>query len=1527
MEVIAQAQPSSQLVVTPHPLTRQGQTSVAVLMGNETLWELVEPHGVTDAWVVCIGGVEVPATYWHRVKVKHGQVIECRRRVHGDGLGDIFKLVAIAALVYFTFGTASVYSYSLAGATGLTGMSLTFAQQALFIGGMMLINKLLPNKKADTTTRATPENVPTYSLTGNGNRTRPWEPMSIVFGEPYVVPDLAAQPYTTFEGGEQFLTQIFHAGFNCDSVSSVKVGETLLSSYSDVQMAYDGFTSIANKTMPSSNVDSISGALLDAATAPGDWVVRTTSVNTMRFVVDIEAQLYSVNSGSGAFTEGAVNLDVQYRAVGSSVWIDRVTPANETYIVLVPVYASTTQIVSGRGPSIGTNVVTTSRIVRYDRVATVVPNGKLYLRNASSKNLRVSIPFDVGVGQWEVRLRKTSVNATSTSAVNSVTWAALKSYQADLTSYPGEARLGVIVKASGQLNGAIDTLNWIAKAKSMPYWNGSAWTMATSSANGLSNPGAQILMLARGLYRENLFTYSGDFANAAWAKGNVTVNANVVTAPDGTNTGSKIIENASTNQHLISQFYATTTGVIYTYSVYAKAAEWNVFQIQLGSGGALGTFTLSSGSSSGSNGAISTSIADVGNGWFKCSLTAASNGNGSNYIYKTSASYAGNGTSGMYIWGASLTESSRPLNYVPTTANRIVGSGLHAGLGWDDSRIDIESLKRFMVWCAAKGFTHNYVQQENISIYELMSNIAAVGLGRLDWADGKLGVTFLSDTAPVECVVNMANMKAKSFSVQYPMTLRADELEYGFFDAGSSNTWKSLRVKAPGVTNPSRTARMNNAGVTTEAHAAIMARFQMAANIYMGKSITFEMDLEFLTFGLNTVLALSHDLTQWGYGGRVQSVVNNAGILTLGLDDEIPAGSGSRYIGLRLLGEQQYRIFGVNTFSGTTRSVTLSTAWPSGVAVPGANGQPMDALWIYDFKATPGAKCVVTTIEPSGTTSAKVTVVPLPDEFWPYVLTGAYTPPPNISLLTNKPTASSARVTEVLRKNGLSYIVDLHVTFNTSGPYARAELWGALGTAKVAKIADTIGQDFTLTSALNEAWYFEIRPYSELGLAGTSTNVSYVVQGLSVPPETATGFVAQITGNGVQLKWDESTSLDYSESFVKSGQVWASGIKVTNKSSTTHLLGWLPAGINYFMLKHVDCIGNESVTEATASISISAPNAVAITRSDVQANVFTFAWSDAKNSQPIRSYAYYTGNAGDAFAACVLYGKAGSDGRNDLISFTSSGAKRVWFVAEDVAGNTSTPTFVDIVITMPANFVLSDRYVAVFPGTLVNADVIDGSVYMPITTGTWAQKFAATGWTTLAQQVAAGFPLFFQPGKTTGSYQDVSHDCGKVIANGTISVVVVSTTVVGSITPTVLIEYSANNTTWTAGTTGATEVIANNFRYVRVKYSVTAVGQDDLLAIQSVTVSVKTEPKSETAAMTLVSTDSNGTLYTTTTGLIDITGVTFTPSAATLGGSSNIVKAVPYWDDSVSPPKVWIQAYDSSNARVGGTGTITINGF
>lgn len=170
----------------------------------------------------------------------------------------------------------------------------------------------------------------------------------------------------------------------------------------------------------------------------------------------------------------------------------------------------------------------------------------------------------------------------------------------------------------------------------------------------------------------NLFIYSQDFTNASWGKTNLTVTTGFV-APDNTSTANKLVENNVTGQHLISQFQNAPSGITYTYSVYAKAAEWTSFQTQLGVGGPLATFNLSAVTAS-QTGGVSASIISVGNGWFRCSLVGVSNGNGTCYIYKNSTSYAGNNIDGMFVWGAQLEIGSTLRDYVATTTTAVYGT-------------------------------------------------------------------------------------------------------------------------------------------------------------------------------------------------------------------------------------------------------------------------------------------------------------------------------------------------------------------------------------------------------------------------------------------------------------------------------------------------------------------------------------------------------------------------------------------------------------------------------------------------------------------------------------------------------------------------------------------------------------------------------------------------------------------------------------------------------------------------------------
>jgi hypothetical protein len=182
------------------------------------------------------------------------------------------------------------------------------------------------------------------------------------------------------------------------------------------------------------------------------------------------------------------------------------------------------------------------------------------------------------------------------------------------------------------------------------------------------------------LPERNLVKWSEDLANAAWTKTNASVDTNLVTAPDGTLTASKLVESATSGFHQCSQSYTAKAGTAFALSLYAKAGERPRVRIAGASSGnwatfPQGTFDLSAGTIVSSSGSQTATITSVGSGWYRCCIYGVTVSAGSPGVGllsgpvpsgATNNSYTGDGASGIYIWGAQLEEASAATAYDPT---------------------------------------------------------------------------------------------------------------------------------------------------------------------------------------------------------------------------------------------------------------------------------------------------------------------------------------------------------------------------------------------------------------------------------------------------------------------------------------------------------------------------------------------------------------------------------------------------------------------------------------------------------------------------------------------------------------------------------------------------------------------------------------------------------------------------------------------------------------------------------------------
>lgn len=183
-----------------------------------------------------------------------------------------------------------------------------------------------------------------------------------------------------------------------------------------------------------------------------------------------------------------------------------------------------------------------------------------------------------------------------------------------------------------------------------------------------------------GAARRNLLLNPTQFDAAGWTKIRSSVTANATAAPDGSTTADKLVEDTSTGTHFVDQSVGVA-GETQTYSVYAKPDGRNFIYMQIGNSN-FAYFDISTGIVGTVTGAGSVAtIQNVGNGWFRCILTAPRVTSQINYIMTASSngviSYAGDGTSGIFLWGAQLETGSTATAFQNIGTNKMtVFSGL-----------------------------------------------------------------------------------------------------------------------------------------------------------------------------------------------------------------------------------------------------------------------------------------------------------------------------------------------------------------------------------------------------------------------------------------------------------------------------------------------------------------------------------------------------------------------------------------------------------------------------------------------------------------------------------------------------------------------------------------------------------------------------------------------------------------------------------------------------------------------------------
>ena len=203
------------------------------------------------------------------------------------------------------------------------------------------------------------------------------------------------------------------------------------------------------------------------------------------------------------------------------------------------------------------------------------------------------------------------------------------------------------------------------------------------------------------------------------------------------------------------------------------------------------------------------------------------------------------------------------------------------GAGWQDARIDLAQLETLDQTWAARGDTLNAIFDSRMTVDEALKQILQTGR-TMHYQQGGI-VRFTRDeaqTMPV-ALFSTRNMVAGSFRMNYimPTSETADAVEVEYFD---ETLWKPQTVLAKLPNSAGLKPAKIHLLITDRKQAWNEGIYQAASNLYRRVHMTFQTELEGHIPSPGDLIAVQHDMAEWGQSGDV--IAYDAGTLTLTVD-------------------------------------------------------------------------------------------------------------------------------------------------------------------------------------------------------------------------------------------------------------------------------------------------------------------------------------------------------------------------------------------------------------------------------------------------------------------------------------------------------------------------------------------------------------------------------------------------------------------------------------------------------------------
>ena len=499
-----------------------------------------------------------------------------------------------------------------------------------------------------------------------------------------------------------------------------------------------------------------------------------------------------------------------------------------------------------------------------------------------------------------------------------------------------------------------------------------------------------------------------------------------------------------------------------------------------------------------------------------------------------------------------------------------------------DARIGINELLALNAIWSTRGDTFNFVFDSQSTVGEALT--IAARAGRAVWYKQGGIVHFVRDqpaTLPV-ALFTPRNIVKSSLSIDYLMTSEetADAIDVTYFD---ETVWteRTVRAALPGSAQ-SVVASMKLPGVTSRAQAWKEGMYAAACNRYRRRLPSWQTEMEGFVPTIGDLVALSHDMPQWGQSGEI--VAWNAATKTATLSEPLTWTSGMQHM-LAFRGRAgdvigpYYAMAGADAYHVVLTDWALSgVKWSDGVtdkATPDTGGDRERSHFAFGPATTQYIRARLLAMRPRSTETVELAAV-IESDYVHTADTGAVPPASAWQLPTKitRPIVSGLAIVAVPFKKSR-----MLVSWQPAAGADRYYVEQSDGSEAWHFIDDVRG-----TSIETDCPYFDrtVVRVAAIGITrGPWAYFSYADY-LRVPPSDVSSF----TLDGNILTWSSVPDLDIDGYRIRFqhgvNTEWGTAVPMHDGllTSSPYTMLVVPSGRVTIMIRAVDTMGNESQRSA-----------------------------------------------------------------------------------------------------------------------------------------------------------------------------------------------------------------------------------------------------------------------------------------------------------------------------------------------------------